>query len=66
VEDYQLPGYYAITEGRDDEIREARRLLYVAMTRAKDRLVLTYSKSRRGMPSGGTRFLGDMDLLPPA
>ncbi len=64
VEDNQLPGYYAITEGRDDEIREARRLLYVAMTRAKDRLVLTYSRTRRGMPSGGTRFLTDMGIQP--
>jgi superfamily I DNA/RNA helicase len=64
VEDYQLPGYYAITEDRDDEIREARRLLYVAMTRAKDRLILTYSKTRRGMPSGGTSFLTDMGILP--
>jgi DNA polymerase III epsilon subunit-like protein len=62
VEDYQLPGYYAITEGRDDEIREARRLLYVAMTRAKDRLVLTHCRSRGGRPSGGTRFLQDMGL----
>jgi ATP-dependent DNA helicase UvrD/PcrA len=62
VEDNQLPGYYAITEDREDEIREARRLLYVAMTRAKDRLVLTYSRTRRGMSSGGTRFLTDMEI----
>jgi ATP-dependent DNA helicase UvrD/PcrA len=62
VEDFQLPGYYAIMEDRDEEIREARRLLYVGMTRAKDRLILTRCSSRGGRPSGGTRFLQDMGL----
>lgn len=66
VEDYQLPGYYAVIEDRGEETQEARRLLYVPMTRAKDRLVLTYSRTRGGMPSGGTRFLNDMALLAPA
>ena len=32
VEDFQLPGYRAATEDLDDEIQEARRLLYVGMT----------------------------------
>src|SRR5262245_7317617 len=62
VEDHQLPGYTAINEGRDDEIDEARRLLYVAMTRAKDRLCLTYCKERCDRPSGGTMFLKEMGL----
>ena len=64
VEDYNLPGFREITEDLEDEIREARRLLYVAMTRAKDRLVLTQCRSRGGRPSGGTRFLQDMGLEP--
>src|SRR5437660_3421578 len=40
VEDYQIPGYRASTENRQAEIQEARRLLYVGMTRARQRLVL--------------------------
>ncbi len=63
VEDYQLPGYYAAVEGRQDEIQEARRLLYVGMTRAKDRLVLTCGAQRGGLPSGGHGFLDQMRLV---
>jgi DNA polymerase III epsilon subunit family exonuclease len=62
VEDGQLPGRYALDDGREEEIHEARRLLYVAMTRAKDRLTLTYCKERNREPTGGTRFLDEMGL----
>ncbi len=62
VEDHQLPGYYAIIEQREEEIREARRLLYVAMTRAKDRLTLTWCKQRNGRSGGGTLFLDQIGL----
>ncbi len=62
VEDYQLPGYYAVQEGRTAEIEEARRLLYVGMTRAEDRLVLTRVDRRFGMDSGGSRFLEEMGI----
>ena len=41
AEDNQLPGYRALESDDQQEIQEARRLLYVGMTRAKDRLVLT-------------------------
>jgi superfamily I DNA/RNA helicase len=64
VEDCQLPGWGALTFGRDDEIREARRLLYVGMTRARDRLVLTRVDVRGGRDAGGNRFLDDMGLVP--
>jgi DNA polymerase III epsilon subunit family exonuclease len=64
VEDFQLPGWYAMTEKRADDIREARRLLYVAMTRARDRLTLTWCKERSGKPTGGTMFLDEMGLTP--
>jgi DNA helicase II / ATP-dependent DNA helicase PcrA len=64
VEDGQLPGRYAQDDGRADEVHEARRLLYVAMTRAKDRLILTYCKERNGDSAGGTAFLDDMGLTP--
>ena len=57
VEDQQLPGWRAIQEDLHDEIQEGRRLLYVGMTRAKDRLVLTRADRRFGLPSGGSLFL---------
>jgi DNA polymerase III epsilon subunit family exonuclease len=64
VEDYELPGYYQIVDQREDEIQEARRLLYVGMTRAQDRLVLTRVEQRFGREAGGSRFLGEMGLAP--
>jgi DNA helicase-2/ATP-dependent DNA helicase PcrA len=64
VEDQQLPGWRAIQEERDDEIQEGRRLLYVGMTRAEDRLVLTRAERRFGLPSGGSLFLVESGLRP--
>ncbi len=62
VEDNQLPGYYAMRENRQLEIEESRRLLYVGMTRAEDRLVLTRVDRRFGMESGASRFLEEMGI----
>lgn len=64
VEDYEMPGYYPATENRTAEIGEARRLLYVGMTRARDRLVLTRADQRGGRDRGGNRFLDEMGLTP--
>jgi DNA polymerase III epsilon subunit family exonuclease len=44
------------------ELEEARRVLYVGMTRAKDRLVMTRSATRGGKVTGGTQFLDEMGL----
>ena len=44
------------------DLEEARRLLYVGMTRTKDRLVMTRVKSRDERPTGGHRFLDEMGL----
>jgi DNA helicase II / ATP-dependent DNA helicase PcrA len=72
VEDQQLPGWKALEENVEEEIQEARRLLYVGMTRAKDRLVLTRADLRSGVPSGGSLFLAEAGLagldsgIPPA
>jgi DNA helicase-2/ATP-dependent DNA helicase PcrA len=63
VEDNQLPGWHALAEERELEIQEARRLLYVGMTRAKDRLVLTRTERRGGRLSGGDLFLRDAGLV---
>jgi superfamily I DNA/RNA helicase len=46
----------------DAELEEARRLLYVGMTRAKDRLVFTHSARRKGEEMGGHRFLDEMGI----
>jgi len=62
VEDFELPGWRATTDGLQDEIEEARRLLYVGMTRARDRLVLTRVQQRFGRDSGGSQLLEEMAL----
>jgi superfamily I DNA/RNA helicase len=46
------------------EIEESRRVLYVGMTRTKDRLVLTRVSERNGETTGGHRFLDEMELVP--
>ena len=50
--------------GNDDDMEEERRLMYVAITRAKERLWLTRSKSRylygRREPSMRSRFLKEL------
>ena len=61
VEDEQLPGH---RDAGNREIEEARRLLYVGMTRTKDRLVLTRVEAREGKLTGRHRFLDEMGLVP--
>ena len=46
-----------------DDVDEARRLLYVGMTRTKERLVLTYAKQRGERMTGDLRFLAEMGLV---
>ena len=62
VEDGALPGLTALAENREQEIQEARRLLYVGMTRAKDRLILTRAGLRGGRPTGGQMLLREAGL----
>jgi len=66
VEDYEIPGFQATTNNIKDEIEEARRLLYVGMTRARERLVLTRVERRFGRDAGGSAFLEEMQLIPDA
>ena len=63
VEDYELPGWHAMEENIASEIEEARRLLYVGMTRAKDRLILTRCVRRGGRLSGERMFLEEIGLV---
>jgi superfamily I DNA/RNA helicase/DNA polymerase III epsilon subunit-like protein len=62
AEDNQLPGYRSLESDSRHEIQEARRLLYVGMTRAKDRLVLTRALHRDGRTTGGDLFLREAGL----
>jgi DNA helicase II / ATP-dependent DNA helicase PcrA len=64
VEDAQLPGGSPTMELKAHELEEARRLLYVGMTRTKDRLVITRAETRGGKPTRGHRFLDEMGLPP--
>jgi DNA helicase-2/ATP-dependent DNA helicase PcrA len=66
VEDAQLPGGSPTHGATPAEIEEARRLLYVGMTRTKDRLVMTRVETRAGKPTRGHRFLDEMGLTQPA
>ena len=65
VEDGQLPGGSPTSGPKPAEVEEARRLLYVGMTRTKDRLVLTRAVTRAGRPTRGTQFLDEMGLGTP-
>jgi DNA polymerase III epsilon subunit family exonuclease len=62
VEDHEIPGFQAVTNNIQDEIEEARRLLYVGMTRARERLILTRTERRFGRDTGGSGFLEEMGL----
>ncbi len=62
VEDNEIPGYQTVTNNITAEIEEARRLLYVGMTRARERLVLTRVQRRFGRETGGSTFLEEMRL----
>ena len=64
AEDGELPGGTSAKPSSEEEIQEARRVLYVGMTRTIDRLVLTRVETRGGKPTGGHQFLDEMRLTP--
>jgi DNA polymerase III epsilon subunit-like protein len=64
AEDGQIPGGTPSKPATKDEVEESRRLLYVGMTRAKERVVLTRVERRAGKPTFGHRFLDEMGLVP--
>jgi DNA polymerase III epsilon subunit family exonuclease len=66
VEDSQLIGGSPSRPTSRQELEEARRLLYVGMTRTVERLVLTRVIRREGEPTGGHQFLDEMGLKPVA
>ena len=68
VEDTEMPGLQSLPSAErrapSAELEESRRLLYVGMTRAKERLVMTRAETRGGKVTGGHRFLDEMGLIP--
>jgi DNA polymerase III epsilon subunit family exonuclease len=64
AEDAQLPGGSPERGAKPEEIEEARRLLYVGMTRTIDRLIMTHTAMRGEKPTGAHRFLDEMGLVP--
>ncbi len=64
VEDTEMPGGPSGRAPSLAEVEEARRVLYVGMTRAKDRLVMTRVEAREGRVTGGHQFLDEMGLMP--
>ena len=44
----------------DEEIEEERRLFYVAMTRAKRKLVISYVKEKNGKSKTPSRFIDEL------
>lgn len=62
VEEETLPHKKTITQGED--ISEERRLCYVGITRAQEKLVMTYCKNRKiygkDTPRAPSRFLNDL------
>ena len=62
VED-QLPNYFAIKKGNDSAaMQEERRNCFVAITRAQERLTLTFSQKMFGYPKKPSRFLREMGI----
>jgi len=56
-----MPSYRSLQEGGEAAIEEERRLLYVAITRARERLYLSWSERNRwGRPAPPSRFLQEL------
>jgi DNA helicase II / ATP-dependent DNA helicase PcrA len=63
VVDGSIPHDFALDEFRDgnlDALEEERRLLYVAITRAKQNLYLSIPNNRRGKAASRSRFLNNL------
>ena len=62
-EERLFPSWRALEAG-EERLCEERRVFYVACTRAKDRLVLTYAHERGGRPTAGpSQFLIEAGLI---
>ena len=58
-----LPSWHSLKKGADSpEVEEERRNCFVAITRAKSKLILSYATSYRGYGKNPSRFLMEMGL----
>ncbi len=65
VED-ELPSFQSKKHGeRSPEMEEEGRNCFVAITRAKESLTISYADTYRGWPKEPSRFLREMGLLRP-
>lgn len=60
LEENVLPSVYAIRSGDTAKVEEQRRLLYVALTRAKDGLILSWAGERDGFAQQPSSFLSEL------
>lgn len=60
LEQNVIPSFYAIGSKNAEQIAEQRRLLYVAITRAKEQLIITTAGVRNGYPQMVSDFLLEM------
>ncbi|WP_204104405.1 MULTISPECIES: ATP-dependent helicase [Spirulina sp. CCY15215] len=64
VVDDEFPSYYSKNKGEKSlEMEEERRNFYVAITRTKKTLTLSYSKQYKNFTKQPSRFLSEMGLL---
>ena len=62
-EEQLLPSWRSVSSPDPERLAEERRLFYVAVTRAKDRLLITHAAERGRRPTGGpSRFLAEAGL----
>jgi DNA helicase-2/ATP-dependent DNA helicase PcrA len=62
-EEELLPSWRSLSSPDPERLAEERRLFYVALTRAKDRLLITHAAERGRRPTGGpSRFLTEAGL----
>ena len=62
-EEQLLPSWRSLSSPDPGVLEEERRLFYVAATRAKDTLLITYAAERGRRPTGGpSRFLAEAGL----
>ena len=62
LEQGQIPSFYSLKSANPAELEEQRRLLYVAITRAKKQLILTGVASREGYDQAHSQFLRELQL----
>ena len=65
VEKGNLPSFYSVREEgdlRDQKLDEQRRLFYVALTRAKQHVFVTYADKRGEYPKKRSQFLVELGI----